>query len=86
MAISPDGKIFAGGGIVEVHGKPRDGEVRLWDIATGKPVAIFKMVAGDAEHNWVYGLQYSPNGKLLATVNEDHIVRVWDVPAQRPSE
>jgi WD40 repeat protein len=61
VAFSPDGKLFATGGIVRENGKVTGGEVILWDAQTG-----------DLKHTLpgltmpVSTLSFSPDGKSLA--------------------
>lgn len=67
LAFSPDGKRLAAA--------CSDGEVRVYDAATGK------MVESAKEHKEsVFSVAYSPDGKKLLTVGKDAI-KVWDVEA-----
>ena len=71
LRFSPDGKWLATGG-----GEPtRGGEIKLWDVATGKLVNEFKNVHSDA----VFGLDFSPDGKFLASSAADKFVRVTEI-------
>jgi WD40 repeat protein len=49
-----------------------DGTVRLWDGSTGKKVNIFR---GDSE--WVDGVAFSPEGKIIASGSADGTVNLW---------
>jgi WD40 repeat protein len=74
-AFSPDGKKLATGAL--------DGQVRVWDIATGKSLAEFRVdpvlvSAKSAEERMITGVDFSSDGRyLLAT--DANFVRVWDV-------
>src|SRR5262249_52243948 len=63
-ALSPDGKVLAGAPL----GEP----IRIWEVATGKELAVFK---GDPA---IQALAFSPDGKLVATGTPPGTVRVWD--------
>ncbi|QEL16143.1 WD40 domain-containing protein [Limnoglobus roseus] len=72
IAYSPDGKLLATGG-----GAPtEDGEVKVFDAATGK--LAFEVKSGHSDT--VFGVCFSPDGKLLATGGADKFVKVWEVP------
>src|SRR2546430_17696837 len=55
LAFSPDGRTLASGSWF-------DGEIRLWDVATGKNTATLKGHDGD-----VTSVAFSPDGKTLAS-------------------
>jgi WD40 repeat protein len=69
----PDGKRLAsGGGIYKGRGKWVTGEIAVWDPAAGLSLLVF---AGHPEG--VTGLDYSPDGKRLASAGTDG-VKIWD--------
>jgi squalene-hopene/tetraprenyl-beta-curcumene cyclase len=66
LAFSPDGKtlVSAGGGQLRGRGAAARGELKLWEVATGK---LLKTMA--VENGIVFGATFSPDGKLLATAS-----------------
>jgi WD40 repeat protein len=65
-AVSPDGKIVAGGG--------RDGCLHLWDLTLGRTVHRFPTKG----RRWI-GTAFSRDGKLLASCNEEKKrVTMWN--------
>jgi WD40 repeat protein len=70
---SRDGKYLAAGG-----GAPtEDGEIKVFDAATGKLVVAVK----EGHSDTVFGVCFSPDGKLLATAAADKFVKVFEVPS-----
>jgi RNA polymerase sigma factor (sigma-70 family) len=69
-AFSPDGKTLAVGGST----REPPGEVRLWDVATGKEIRPLTEKCPQT-----CPLAFSPDGKALATTSTDGGVRLYDV-------
>jgi WD40 repeat protein len=66
MAVSPDGRFLATGGI--------DCMIRIWDMAQGK---LLRVLAGHS--SYVYGLAWSSDNRTLASAGSwDGTVRVWN--------
>lgn len=73
LAFAPGGKLLATGG-----GAPtEDGEIKIIDVATGKPVIEIKNGHSDT----VFGVCFSPDGTKLATCGADKFVKVFEVPS-----
>ena len=71
LALGPDGRSFATGSNIPPPGTA--GEVRLWDTATGRP-----LLPPMPHTNWVSGLAFRPDGKVLAAGDCARVVRFWD--------
>jgi WD40 repeat protein len=72
VAFSPDGTAILTG--------CADGTARLWDAATGKPLASPLHHQGK-----VRAVAFGPTGKTVLTGSEDHAARLWEVrPPQAP--
>lgn len=68
IAISPDGKTIALGF--------RSGEVRQWNLATGKLQATENEIK--SRRLAIFSIAYSPDGKYLATGQANTAVGLWD--------
>ncbi|MHC4572732.1 MAG: WD40 repeat domain-containing protein [Planctomycetota bacterium] len=75
VAFSPDGKVLATGSM--------DGSVRVWEVSSGKEIdklgghglQTFKGI----DYAEIFGVAFSPDGKLLASGSRDGTALVWDV-------
>ncbi len=65
IAISPDQALAVSADSV--------GTFKVWDLTQQKELREVKT------GSWITRIQFSPNGKLLATAHEDAVVRIWDV-------
>jgi WD40 repeat protein len=71
LCFSADGKLLATGG-----GEPsRSGELKLWNPADG--TLVREIV--DAHSDTIFGLDFSPDGKYIASCGADKFVKVFDV-------
>jgi WD40 repeat protein len=71
VAFSPDGTILASAG--------GDREVRLWRVATGKPIG--GPLRGHTDS--VMDVAFSPDGRTLASAGEDGKIWLWAVKGRR---
>jgi WD40 repeat protein len=76
VAVSPDGRLLASRGL--------DGVVRVWELASGKEVAGFRLPYGG---NWTDTVSFAPDGRHLAAAADvgpsSSAVLVWDVASGR---
>ena len=68
VSFSPDGTILASG--------DWDGDVRLWDVASGQLKNTLQGPTGEGE---VRSVSFSPDGTTLASAGLDTTIRLWDV-------
>ena len=71
LDLSPDGRWLATGSA--------DDSVRLWEVATGRSVAVLQGHTDD-----VRSVAFSPLGDRLASTSEDGTVRLWSIPDGAP--
>jgi WD40 repeat protein len=78
VAYTPDGRLIASGAWGGEPGRP-DGDVRLWDAATGQPVGEPLPHGG-----YVRALALSPDGTRLVAMGDNMDgLRVWDIATRR---
>jgi hypothetical protein len=56
-----------------------DKTARIWDAATGQPIAQLKGHEGA-----VYSAAFSPDGRRIVTASEDKTARIWDAATGQP--
>jgi eukaryotic-like serine/threonine-protein kinase len=71
VAFAPDQKTLATGGMA---GRG-DGSVTLWDAGTFKE----RITCRGDRNSWVFDVQFSPDGKLVAQTTDYGTILVWDV-------
>jgi len=68
VAFTPDGTVLAAAG-----GNTEDFAIHLWDVASGQSLGTLNGHTGI-----VWGVAFSLDGKLLASVSSDKTAKVWD--------
>jgi WD40 repeat protein len=68
VTFAPDGQTLAAAS--------RDGDIRLWDVASGEGRSLAGHEVGVAQ------VEFSPDGRTIASAGLDHTVRLWrdDLP------
>jgi WD40 repeat protein/tRNA A-37 threonylcarbamoyl transferase component Bud32 len=74
VAFSPDGNTFAtGSGKIGEQGKPLPGEIKLWDVPSGRERTTLR-----GHTSTVFSVCFSPDGKTLASGSDDETIKLWD--------
>jgi WD40 repeat protein len=78
MAFSPNGKLLA---TAECNTPCAQNRILLWDMTKGVPRGpIGSPLIGSGGQAW--RMQFSPDGKLLATSSQDGTIMAWDVTSR----
>jgi WD40 repeat protein len=94
VCFSPDGRYLAGSGVVDPHNRGvRHDHVVVWEIATGKQVALLQILLSDPyqsvdglhDSRAVGGLCFSPQGRHLAVAFSSSIF-VFDLATGREEQ
>ena len=86
LTFSPDGTKLAAGSCEKTDGGSMllctcvRGEVRLWDVATGRPREPFLVGHNDI----VSSIAIDPDSRLLASGSKDGTIRLWDLDTGQP--
>jgi WD40 repeat protein len=73
LAFSLDSKLLAVAG-----GEPTvEGEMKIYEVGSWKKITDIKNGHSDT----VYGICFSPDGKMIATGSADKFVKVWEIPS-----
>jgi WD40 repeat protein len=74
VAFSPDSKMLATSAYTspKVDG-PGKGTIHVWELASGKERVVFEL------RNHIHDLAFSPHGRRLYAVVDNHSLRAWDL-------
>ena len=72
VAFTPDGAVLIGGGA--------DGALRLWDVEQQQ--LVLSTASGHSQA--IIDAEMSANGKLLATLGGDQLIRLWSLSSRHP--
>jgi WD40 repeat protein len=82
LAFTPDGKRLAVAS--SAAGGPH--EVRLYDFDAAAAPGARNAAVVNKHDDVIYGLAFSPDGRLLASCGYDRVIRVWDVRSAQRTE
>jgi WD40 repeat protein/serine/threonine protein kinase len=75
VAFSPDGKYFVTGGGKPGNPNSNKPEVRLWEVATSRPLDLPPIVHAGS----VLAVAFSPDGKWVLTGSADATAQLWEL-------
>lgn len=76
VAFHPDGTVLASGS--------DDTSVRLWDLGTGMETFNLNADGDKKSKSQIYSVTFSPNGKLVAAVNGNGQLQIWNPSNEKP--
>ena len=82
LAFSPDGAILA---TADGHPWSGGGSAKLWDVKTGELLAELT-VQGKIDQLYIqafFDIAFNPDGSLVAAINADGDVQLWDVVSRK---
>jgi WD40 repeat protein len=79
VAISPDGTLVAGAFILDGSNEHGEGFVQVYQVADSEPLYTFT-----GHTSFVWAVDFSPDGKLLASSGEDGTIRLWNMEDGSP--
>src|SRR5262249_28217055 len=81
LAVSADGRWMLSGG--------HDQHIRLWDLPAPRLVQTLhrpsRALVRPGHSGAVVGLGFAPDGKRYASCSQDRTIRLWGLPAAKPS-
>jgi serine/threonine protein kinase/Tol biopolymer transport system component len=69
---SPDGRMIVASG--------NDGNIYIWDTATGELLRKLEIMRVNTETNWIYSVDWSPDGAYVAIGSDDGSLQIWGNP------
>jgi eukaryotic-like serine/threonine-protein kinase len=72
-----------------------DGTIKLWSSKSGELIKTFghvvdkaqaqeNLASGKLPNHWIFDLAFSPDGKQIASVGKDKLLRVWSLSENNP--
>lgn len=77
LAFSPDGKTLVSGGSHLVAAGRTSGELKVWDVQSGKLRVELK-----GHNDDVYSVKFTPDGHRIVSTGADGTVRIWSTEQQ----